>query len=398
MADKMWQKIHAVLDQHIQAHEVTGGIVLVAQSGVIEYLEAQGKADEDPMPPLRPDTIVWMASMTKPFVAAATMILIEEGKLRLDDLVSRSIPEFSKPRLVRTLKPGSPPLPPFPGPPPAPDAPRPEYDYAPANRELTVRDFLTFTSGLQTIGIPNEGIPPVSPDDTLATWTAKLGDAALDFQPGTKWHYSNATGYEVLARIVEVVSGQNFAHFLKQRIFDPLGMQETSFGIRQDVSSRVMPLGKMATHFVPSGIIKGTFHSGSAGLFMTAENYWRFAQMLLNEGELHGARILTAESVRTMTRNQIGDVPFKGVRAAEYGARDEHRQPGLGYGYGVAVITDGQEADIGLPAGSYGWDGIGTRRFWVIPSKSTVLIMLMPGLGAAADATHQEIERLVGQR
>ena len=396
MADETWQKIHETLEQHIQAHEITGGIVLVARDGVIQYLEAQGTADEDPKPPLCPDTIVWMASMTKPFVASAVMMMVEEDKLHLDDLVSHYIPEFSKPRRVRTLKPGSPPLPPFPGPPPAPDAPKPEYDYAPANRDLTVRDFLTFTSGLQTIGIPNDDIPPVTSVDTLATWTAELGDAALDFQPGTQWHYSNATGYEVLARIVEVASGQTFSEFLRQRIFDPLGMHDTSFGISQDMSVRLLPLGEMAIHFVPSGIMRGTFHSGSAGLFMTAEDYWRFAQMLLNEGELHGARILTPESVRNMTRNQIGDVAFKGVRAAEYGARDELHQRGLGYGYGVAVITDGQAAEIGLPTGSYGWDGIGTRRFWVIPSTKTILIMLMPGMGAAADATHHAIEWIVG--
>jgi CubicO group peptidase (beta-lactamase class C family) len=390
------QEINDVLSRHREAGEITGGIVLVAHKGDIVYLEAQGTADQEPKTPLSTETIFWMASMTKPYVAAAIMLLLEENRLRLDDPVARYIPEFSKPRRVRTLKPGSPPIPPFHGGPPDPDAPQPEYDYAPAQRDLTVRDFLTFTSGLQTIGVPNDDIPPVSPDDTLATWTAKLGDAPLEFQPGTQWHYSNATGYEVLARIVEVVSGQTFAAFLKQRIFDPLGMKEASFGIREDLSSRILPLEPMLHAPFMRGYLRGTFHSGSAGLFMTARDYWRFAQMLLGGGELNGTRILKEESVREMTRNQIGALPFAGVRAIEYGANDGRAHPGLGYGYGVAVITDG-EADMALPTGSYGWDGIGTRRFWNIPSLQAVLIMLMPGLGSVADATHRDIEYVVVQ-
>ena len=391
------REINDVISRHRGAGEITGGIVLVAHKGNIVYLGEQGTADQEPKTPLSTETIFWMASMTKPYVAAAIMLLLEENRIRLDDPVARYIPEFGKPRRVRTLKPGSPPIPQFHGGPPDPDAPRPAYDYAPAHRDLTVRDFLTFTSGLQTIGIPNDEIPLVTPDDTLATWTARLSDAALEFQPGTQWHYSNATGYEILARIVEVVSGQTFAAFLKERIFEPLGMKETSFGIREDLSSRILPLEPMLHAPFMRGYLRGTFHSGSAGLFMTAQDYWRFAQMLLGGGELNGTRVLRAESVREMTRNQIGVLPFAGVRAIEYGAGGGRAHPGLGYGFGVAVITDGEAAGMVLPTGSYGWDGIGTRRFWNIPSLQAVLIMLMPGLGSVADATHRDIEHVVVQ-
>jgi CubicO group peptidase (beta-lactamase class C family) len=146
------------------------------------------------------------------------------------------------------------------------------------------------------------------------------------------------------------------------------------------------------------GYLRGTFHSGSAGLFTTVYDYWRFAQMLLNEGELDGHRILHAESVQEMSRNQIGSLPFAGVRAVEYAANTGSAHAGLGYGYGVAVVTDAQAAGIGLPTGSYGWDGIGTRRFWVIPHGQAILVMVTPSSHpGGADNTHREIEQIVSQ-
>ena len=387
--------IREIVQTHMDRGEISGGIVLVSCDGEIKYLEAQGQSAVEPKVALRPDTVFWVASMTKPIVAASILMLMEEGAVRLDDGVEKYIPEFAKSRLVRVLKPGSPPIPAFGGfVPPDPNAPAPQYDHEPAQRPLTVRDFMTFTSGLQTIGVQNDAIPPITSEDTVGSWVAKLGDVPLEHQPGTRWHYSNTVGSEVLVRIAEVASGRPYAELLQDRLFTPLGMKTASFGVRADLRARSLPLGD-ALEAAIGPLLTARFTSGSAGLRMTIEDYWRFAQMLLNEGELDGRRYLSAASVREMSRNQIGDLPFLGVRCLEYAGRDNIGNPGLGYGYGVAVVTDAARSGMFLPSGSYGWDGIGTRRVWIMPSLKTVLIMLMPDYLNVADPAHEEIERHV---
>lgn len=388
--------IARIVRKHIEAGEILGGITLVARGGRIGMLDAQGVSDPVERRPLTPDTVFSVFSMTKPIVAAAALILIEEGKLAPDDPVSKYVPEFAKPRRVRTLKPGHNHVPmivtpDIPMPHPDPAAPRPEFDYAPAARPITVHDIISFTSGLQTIGIPNDAIPPLTPDETLASWVAKLGDAPLEFQPGTQWHYSNATGYEVLARIIEVASGEPFSGFVQRRLFDPLGMTDACFGEQPRLRDRIIPSGLMGGA-PPSWT---TFASGSAGVHATAENYWRFAQMLLNGGRFEGREVIPEAGIKRMTTNQIGDMPFPGVRSIEYAAPNPISHPGVRYGYGVAIIADRATSGVDLPNGSFGWDGIGTRRVWVIPALDTVLVMLMPGLGPPADATHREIESFV---
>lgn len=389
------QRIRDIVRAHMDKGEISGGIVLVACDGQIEFLEAQGQSAVEPKVPLRTDTVFWVASMTKPIVAASIMMLIDEGKVRLEDEVARYIPEFAKPRLVRTLKPGSPPIPAFSGfKAPDPNAPTPQYHNVPAQRPLLVRDVMTFTSGLQTIGVQNDAIPAVTPQDTVASWVAKLGEVPLEHQPGTAWHYSNVVGSEILVRIAEVASGCAYARLLQERLFDPLGMTTAGFGVREDLKARSFSLGH-PLEAILGPMLTSRFTSGSAGLRMTIDDYWRFAQMLLNGGECSGRRYLSAQSVREMTRNQIGNLPFHGIRCLEYAAQQDVGNPGLGYGFGVGVVTDGAASGTSLPTGSYGWDGIGTRRVWIIPSLKTVLIMMMPDYLDAADATHQDIESCV---
>ena len=389
------QRIRDIVRAHMDKGEISGGIVLVACDGQIEFLEAQGQSAVEPKVPLRTDTVFWVASMTKPIVAASIMMLIDEGKVRLEDEVARYIPEFAKPRLVRTLKPGSPPIPAFSGfKAPDPNAPTPQYHNVPAQRPLLVRDFMTFTSGLQTIGVQNDAIPAVTPQDTVASWVAKLGEVPLEHQPGTAWHYSNVVGSEILVRIAEVASGCAYARLLQERLFDPLGMTTAGFGVREDLKARSFSLGEQLEAIL-GPMLTSRFTSGSAGLRMTIDDYWRFAQMLLNGGLFNGRRYLSAQSLGEMSRNQIGNLPFRGIRCLEYGAQQEVGNPGLGYGFGVGVVTDGAASGTSLPTGSYGWDGIGTRRVWIIPSLKTVLIMMMPDYLDAADATHQDIESCV---
>jgi len=370
--------IRAILQRRTDAGEVSGAVTLLNRGGQCELLDAQGVAVFDPAFRLKTDSVFGMFSMTKPVVAACAAMLIAENRMSPADKVSRWIPEFAKPRRVRTPVPND-----------DETAPK-QYTYRPAEHEITVHHILSFTSGLQTIALPNEDIPPVGPSDTLASWVAQLGDAALEAEPGTQWSYSNATGYEVLARLLEVVSGQPFPELLRERLFDPLGMRETGFGVQPWVGDRLVPLGWLAS----TPVARTDFPSGSAGLFSTAQDYAKFAQMLLDKGVSGGRRIMPEQAIELMTRNQIGQIPFDGVRAVEYFPPVHTRNTGVRYGYGVAIVEQ-PSAATPVPQGSFGWDGVGTRRCWVIPSLNTVLVMLMTGVGSDADATHREIEAAV---
>jgi CubicO group peptidase (beta-lactamase class C family) len=382
-----WDKVRDAIHAAIESGRVPGAIVAVRKNGKLEFIEAQGSDDGFG---LKKDTVIWTASMTKPIVATAVLMLVEAHKIELSDGVAKYIPEFAKSAQVRVFKPGALAVPATPGAP----AVDPEASLVPAERPITVRDLLTMTSGLQTIGVPNKAIPAVTADDTLASFTAKLGDAPLDFQPGSRWAYSNATGHEVLARIVEVASGRSFAQFVQQRIFTPLKMKDSSFGVRKDLADRTAPLGMMAKSPLPAG----KFASGSAGIWTTAEDYSLFAQMLLNGGSLNGQRLLKPSTVAQMTSNQIGDLWIPGAGPSGYvGLADKPTNHGLKYGFSVAIVTDGSLTGHAVPNGSYGWDGVGTRRFWVIPSENVVLVMLLPSVKPAGtgDEIHKSIESAV---
>ena len=382
------ETIGEIIDEHMALRAVSGAVVLVARHGHIEALTARGFADWQASFELRPDSIFGVMSMTKPVIAACAMILIADGKISLDDPASRFIPEFAKPRRVRTLKPGQS-YPPFPPKPDEPPPAEPEYDYADAETEITVRHILTFTSGLQTIGVPN-GMPPLLAEDSLASYVARLDTLPLEFQPGTQWHYSNMTGYDVLGRIIEVACGQDLRTFAQERVFGPLGMSQTQFGANPRLQSRIVPLGPLSN----SPPTRTDYACGSAGLFSTAQDFWKFAQMLLDEGMYEGRPIMPRSAVRSMQHRQIGDLPFNGIRVSAY-AQPTHRTPSpFTYGFGVGVLATSVPEE-GLPAGSFGWDGVGTRRFWVVPAKSLIIIMLMPGMGTGAEPAHKAIEAAV---
>jgi CubicO group peptidase (beta-lactamase class C family) len=381
--------VHEVVKSFIDEGKIPGAIVLVRKKGEKEFLEAQGA---DGGYNLAPDTIVWMASMTKPIVATAVMMMVEAGSVRLEDNVSKFIPTFSKPAQVRIFKPGT--IPTSMAPPSA-TTPKLEFTLTPAARPIQVRDLLTMTSGLQTIGVPNDALPMVTDEDTLATFTPKLADVPLDFQPGSRWAYSNATGFEVLARIVEVASDKTFRQFVQERIFKPLDMKDSSFGVAAALEKRTAPLGMIAN----SPIRFGKFASGSAGLWSTAHDYAQFAQMLRDGGIFQGHRLLKASSVDAMTTNEIGDLWVPGAGPTGYLGLPETVTHGLKYGFGIAVVVDTALTGHAVPVGSFGWDGVGTRRFWVIPSRDLVLVMLLPSAKgpAVADEVQRAIENAVLQ-
>jgi CubicO group peptidase (beta-lactamase class C family) len=367
--------ISDAVQRHIDAGEVPGAIVLVKRQGHLSHFEARGTGTASTV--LRRDTVLWVASMTKPLVATSVMMMVEAGKVSLDDPVSRFIPEFAPLQQVRVLRPGSP-LPNVQD----PNAPKAQYDLVAAQHVITVRELLTHTAGLQSIGVPNDSLPTLNVGDTLASFVPKLARSSLEFQPGSKWAYSNATGFDVLARIVEIASGETYFHFAQRHILDPLGMKSTSFGPKPALARRTLAVDPaMASNPCING---KTYACGSAGLWTSAEDYGRFAQMLLDGGTANGHRLIKSGSVAQMSINQTGQLfgGSSGVPGADHG---------VGFGLSMVTVFNAAAAGLAVPDGSYGWDGVGTRRFWVIPSLRTVIVILVPSGNAAP--LHRDVER-----
>jgi CubicO group peptidase (beta-lactamase class C family) len=263
-----------------------------------------------------------------------------------------------------------------------PNAPKAQYDLVAAQHVITVRELLTHTAGLQSIGVPNDSLPTLNVGDTLASFVPKLARSSLEFQPGSKWAYSNATGFDVLARIVEIASGETYFHFAQRHILDPLGMKSTSFGPKPALARRTLAVDPaMASNPCING---KTYACGSAGLWTSAEDYGRFAQMLLDGGTANGHRLIKSGSVAQMSINQTGQLfgGSSGVPGADHG---------VGFGLSMVTVFNAAAAGLAVPDGSYGWDGVGTRRFWVIPSLRTVIVILVPSGNAAP--LHRDVER-----
>ena len=214
------QRIHETVQRHIDAHDITGAVTLVARKGRIAHLEAHGLMNLDAKKPMAKDSLFWLASMSKPVTGVAIMMLMEEGKLRLNDPVSKFIPEFKGMKVaVLQERPAG-----------AQVTPPPFYT-VPATREITIQDLLTHVSGLVSGGPSAAEAARIArkPGETLADYIPRLGTTPLDFQPGSRWNYSPGAAFDTLGRIVEVASGQTFDQFLRQRIFDPLGMKDIFF-------------------------------------------------------------------------------------------------------------------------------------------------------------------------
>jgi CubicO group peptidase (beta-lactamase class C family) len=363
------KRINHLMQRAIDANEISGAVTAVARRGRVAHFEAQGLMDRESKTPMRRDAIFRIASMSKPITGVAILMLMEEGKLRLTDPVSRFVPEF-KDTQVAMLKSAS-------GPAAGSAAPRrtPEIYTVPANREITIRDLLTHTSGLQSGGAGSAEAARLAPrntSETLATYIPQLGAAPLDFQPGTQWRYSALAGIELLGRIVEVASGLTFDRFLQERLFAPLGMKDTTFVPDTDRMPRVVTLYERADNGLrridtPAWLSTKTLFSGGGGLWSTAEDYLQFAQMLANGGELNGRRILSPRTVALMATNHVRDL-FKGT-----GGNIE----GMGFGLTVDVVLDHVAANVRKSNGSFGWGGAFGTYYWVDPQEKLVGVMMI---------------------
>ena len=373
------QRVHDAVQRHIDAKELSGVVTLVARRGRVAHFEAQGLMDIESKKPMPKDGIFRLASMSKPITGAAVMMLIEEGKIRLTDPVSRFIPEFKNLNKVAVPKPGG-----QPGGAGGRGAAgaggrggaAPEFDAVSASREITIRDLLTHTSGLLSGGLGNSAantLAPRTPADTLATYIPRLAAVPLDFQPGTLWRYSGQAGFEVLSRVVEVASGLPFDQFLKQRIFDPLGMKDTGFSPTGDGSSRLVTMYRRANGGLErvenqNQNVSSVYFSGAGGIMTTAADYLQFAQMLLNGGQLNGRRFLSPKTVELMTSNHTGEM-----------VNGQFGRParGMGFGLSVQMVLDPVAADLRVGPGTFGWAGAYGCNVNIDPKENMVSIIMM---------------------
>jgi CubicO group peptidase (beta-lactamase class C family) len=368
LSSERLQRINLMIEGYIGRAEITGAITMVSRRGKIAHFEAQGQMDLEKQAPMRKDAIFRIASMSKPITAVAILILMEEGKLRLTDPVSRFIPEFKDTKVAIETTPYRPAA----NGQPARDA---AYYTMPAERAITIRDLLTHTSGLQSGTLGNRIGARMSPRNTSLTlekYVPTLGQVPLDFQPGSRWSYSLLAGMETLGRIVEVASGMTFDQFLKQRLFDPLEMTDTTFVPSDAQLARAVTLydgrdGKLTRIETPGWLSTKTLFSGGGGLWSTAEDYMRFGMMLVNGGVLNGKRILSPRTVDLMGTNHVGDL-YSGTGGSV---------KGLGFGLGVDVVLDNAAAGRRVSNGTFAWGGAFGTYFWVDRKEALVGVLMV---------------------
>jgi CubicO group peptidase (beta-lactamase class C family) len=340
-------RIDKVMQQYVDEGKVAGVVTLVMRDGKVAHHKAFGKSDIEASKPMTTDAMFRIASMSKPITATAVMVLYEQGRFLLNDPVAKYIPEFANPRVLVRSDDGS-------------------SRIEPARREITIRHLLNHTSGLtyddgplgpyyKEAGIAT-GLAPT--DDTIEQMVKKLAKLPLISQPGEEMHYG--LSIDVLGYLVEVLSGQDFNRFCQEHIFGPLQMDDTCFVLPEEKLPRLArmysladgKLKKSATD--PAFLTRQPFFSGGAGIVSTAADYARFAQMVLNGGQLDGARVLSRKTVELMLSNSIGDLyaPFR------YNTGDK-----MGYGFGIR--TERGAFDELESLGIVGWDGAYFTRFWI---------------------------------
>ena len=355
------KRVTELMQRHIDAKTFSGAVTLVARNGRVAHFEAQGLMDLESKKPMPKDAIFRIMSMTKPVVGVAVLMLVEEGKLRLTDPVSRFIPELQNLKVSALNTEG------VAQPTNAIAAPLPTRTVD-AARPMTVRDLLTHTSGLMSGGASASQVSqvPIGPGEPLSVVIPRLKNVPLDFQPGTRWAYSAQYGFDVLARVVEVASGMPFDRFTRQRILDPLGMKDTFFYPATGnprIASLYQSVGGQLRRQPEGAWVNGAYFSGGGGLFSTTEDYLQFALMLMNGGQHEGKRLLSTRTVELMASAFAPD-SLPGRAAGE------------GWGLSVRVVTDPAARNTFLSKGSFGWSGAYNTHFFIDPEEKIVGIYM----------------------
>ena len=361
-------RIGPALQAYIDSGKVGGIYAVIARNGYISYEQTFGWADIERRRRLERDAVFRIFSMTKPVVAAGALKLVDQGKISLDDPVSKYIPAFAN---VRVFAGGT------------ADAPITQ----PADSAMTIRHLLVHTNGLG-YGLTRSPVDTIflraslyNPSWTLAEFADSVTKLPLHFSPGTRWGYSSAI--DIVGRVIEVASGQTLDVFLDQQIFQPLGMRETSFRWRRELRKRATTLyqpGPNGTlQVVKEGLLRmyepeARFLWGSGGLLSTPDDFLRFGQMLLNRGEFNGVRVLSEASVAEMTRNQLSPQLMPQGRS----------MLDAGYGFGLAgsVLVDANASEMPGAAGIYRWSGYVGTYFWIDPQNRLLAMIwtqLSPG-------------------
>jgi len=380
----------AIMRRHVNLGYTPGAVVVVARGNAVEMTVVGEQARGGGAAPVRTDSIFRISSMTKPITAAAAMILVEQGRLRLRDPIDRWIPELANRRVLRE---------------PAAEL----DDTVPARRPITLEDLLTFRCGLgirlavpdgypierkiaelQLVGFgPPDPASALSPDE----WLKRLGTLPLMAQPGEAWLYN--TGSYILGVLLTRVAGASLPELLRRRVFEPLGMKDTGFYVPASQLSRLvsayrLEAGRTVLYDAPGASAwqqPPAFPDGGAGLVSTAEDYLAFSRFLLSGGRIVGRALLRPATVETMTRDQL--------TAMQRAAGAPILGSGRGWGFGMSVVTQPHAA--GLPSGCFGWNG-GLGSTWVAdPGSGRSVIVLTETLFSSPTppALHQEIWRAV---
>ena len=339
--------VSAAMRKAVENGEIAGAVTVVVTKDRVLHCDATGLADIGRKEPMTPDSLFWIASMTKPVTAVAVLMLQDEGKLKVTDPVAKYIPEFAG------LKTPS---------------------GQPAN--LTIVQLLTHTSGLGEA--PREA---ASKARTLADVIPLFLAAPRQYEPGAKWSYTQS-GINVASRIVEIVSGLSFDVFLQKRIFDPLGMKNTTFypsqkpGVQRVVAYRKNPTtSKLEAASPPSGFgDEGHPPYGNGGLFSTGPDYARFCQMLLAGGRLGGKRYLSPEAMKLLTTVQTGDLPTGFFQSPQFGSHGTN----YGWGIGTCILRAPHPGVVAmLSPGSFGHGGAWGTQAWVDPVRGVAFILMV---------------------
>lgn len=355
-------RIDNLLKQAVDSGWIAGAVGFIARDGKIVYDKSFGVSDMESKKAMTSDNIFRIASQTKAITSVAVMMLFEEGKFLLDDPVSKYIPEFANPVVIDKF-----------------NAADTTYSLVKANREITVRDLLTHTSGIGYAGIGSSTMNAIyakghifagfgGQNNVLGDNIRKLAKMPLSHQPGEKFTYG--LNVDVLGYLVEVLSGESLDQYFHKHIFEPLGMNDTYFYIPASKRDRLVKVisEDESHHLVNSGIdfvqyptVEGTYYSGGAGLSSTVKDYAIFLQMMLNGGEYNGKKLLARHTVQLMTSNQIGDLNVE---------KDK-------FGLGFEVTTTAGQAVLGMSEGSFAWGGYFATTYWADPKEKIVGLLFI---------------------
>mgnify|MGYP003814423459 FL=1 len=356
-------RIDSMIIQSIEDKWIAGAVGFIARDGKIIYNRAFGESDLENGTPMQTDAIFRIASQTKAIASIGLMMLFEEGKFLLDDPVSKYIPEFANPQVIDKYNPAD-----------------TSFTTVPASREITIRDLFTHTSGIDyaLIGSPmmnavysKAGIMGGFGNDriTIGDDIRLLGKRPLVHQPGERFTYG--LNVDVIGYLVEILSGQKLDQFLKTRLFDPLGMEDTWFYLPEDKHQRLVKVNTEDQNrtvvpmpdqeIVNYPLTNGVYFSGGAGLSSTTKDYAIFLQMLLNKGVYKGKRLLASRTVELITSNQIGDLNV---------GKDK-------FGLGFEITTEAGQAVLGISEGSFAWGGYFGTTYWADPEERLVCLLFM---------------------